>query len=102
MDDALGFDTSSDEEHVFTLLAECDQQLGREWLSRCELMVDAYALGAAAGRAEFVVCEIAATLLVPDASAGDLLTEARLLLSLPALVGAVETGRLRLRTPAGS
>ncbi len=96
MDDALGFDTSSDEEHVFTLLAECDQQLGREWLSRCELMVRAYCLGAAAGRAEFVVCEIAATLLVPDTTAGDLLAEARLLLSLPALAGAVESGRLRL------
>lgn len=96
MDDALGFDTSSDEEHVFTLLAECDQQLGREWLSRCELMVWAYCLGAAAGRAEFVGCEIAATLLVPDTTAGDLLAEARLLLSLPALAGAVESGRLRL------
>ena len=96
MDDALGFDTSSAEEHAFTLLSECDQQLGREWLSRCELMVDAYSLGAAAGRAEFVVCEIAATLLVPDTTAGDLLAEARLLLSLPALARAVETGRLRL------
>ena len=96
MDDAAGFDTSSPEEHVFTLLGECDQQLTLDWLQRCELIVMAYALGAAAGRAEFVVCEVAATLLIPDTTAGELLAEARLLLSLPALVGAVEAGRLRL------
>ena len=81
---------------MLTLLSECDLQLTLDWLERCELIVKAYGLGAAAGRAEFVVCEIAATLLVPDTAAGELLGEARLLLSLPALVGAVEAGRLRL------
>lgn len=94
--DALGFDTSSVEENVWTLAAECDQLLARDWVERAELVVRGYALAAAAGRAEFVVCEIACSFLVSELTAADLLAEARLLIGLPALRQAVTDGRVRL------
>ena len=56
--DAMPFDTSCEEEQLWTAAIEADQQIGREWLRRAELIARAHAVGAAAGRSEFVVCEV--------------------------------------------
>lgn len=92
----MPFDTTNPEEHVWTLATEADEQQARVWLSRCELIVRGYALAAAAGRAEFVTCEMAATFHLDERTASGQLVEARQLLELPALIEAVQDGRLRL------
>ena len=94
--DAMPFDTSCEEEQLWTAAVEADQQLGREWLRRAELIARAHAIGAAAGRAEFVVCELAAACCVDERTADVLLHEALELVCLPALVEAVDAGLLRL------
>lgn len=94
--DAMGFDTSCEEEQLWTAAIEADQQIGREWLRRAELIARAHAVGAAAGRSEFVVCEVAAACCVDERTADVLLHEALELLGLPALVEAVDAGLLRL------
>jgi len=96
MDDPMPFDTENPEEHVWTLATEADEQQARVWLSRCELIVRGYALAATAGRAEFVTCEMAATFHLDERTASSQLVEARQLLELPALIEAVDHGRLRL------
>lgn len=94
--DAMPFDTSCEEEQLWTAAIEADQQIGREWLRRAELIARAHAVGAAAGRSEFVVCEVAAACCVDERTADVLLHEALELLGLPALVDAVDAGLLRL------
>jgi len=94
--DAMPFDTSCEEEQLWTAAIEADQQIGREWLRRAELIARAHAVGAAAGRSEFVVCEVAAACCVDERTADVLLHEALELLGLPALVEAVDAGLLRL------
>jgi len=94
--DAMPFDTSCEEEQLWTVAVEADQQLGREWLRRAERVARAHAVAAAAGRAEFVVCEAAAAFCVDERTADLLLHEALELLALPALVEAVDAGLLRL------
>ena len=94
--DAMPFDTSCEEEQLWTAAIEADQQIGREWLRRAELIARAHAVGAAAGRSEFVVCEVAAACCVDERTADVLLHEALELLGLPALVEAVDATSITL------
>lgn len=94
--DAMPFDTSGEEEQLWTAAVEIDEQAGREWLRRAELVARAHVLASAAGRGEFVVCEVAAAFRIDERSASTVLLEALELVALPALVGAVDAGRVRL------
>ena len=58
------------------------------------LIARGYALAASAGRSEFVVCELAATLRIGEVAAGSLLAQALQLIDSPVLVDAVHAGRV--------
>jgi len=77
-------------------VVEADLLLAQDYLARARGIARAYAAGRAAGRAEFVSCEVAAALCIDDRSAQDLIAEARMLTELPGLAEAIAQGRLRL------
>ena len=95
MDPLLGLETSGAEEACWLAVAEADRESAVLWLRRAEAIAAGYAL-AAAGRAEFAVCEVSCALQVDQLRAQRWLQEALLLVQLPQVVDAVEAGTLRL------
>lgn len=77
-------------------IVEGDRLLALDYLQRARALAAAWGCGQAAGRAEFVSCELAAALSIDDRTAQNLVAEARMLTELPALAEAMEGGRLRL------
>lgn len=77
-------------------VAEGDRLMAADYLQRARGIAAAWACARAAGREEFVSCEVAAVLCVDDRTGQLLIAEARLLSELPALAEALEDGRLRL------
>lgn len=97
MDPLLPLETSGPEQAWWLAATEADQEASLLWVRRAEAIAAAYALAAAAGRAEFAVCEVACVLQVDQLTAGRVLHEALLLQALPQVAEAVEAGGLRER-----
>jgi hypothetical protein len=96
MDPLLALETSGAEEACWLAVVEADREAAVRWVRRAEAITAGYAVAAAAGRAEFVVCEAACALQVDQLTAERALREALLLARLPQVVDAVEGGALRL------
>jgi hypothetical protein len=96
MDPLLALETSSAEGACWLVVVEADREAAVGWVRRAEAIAAGYALAAGAGRAEFVVCEVACALQVDQLTAERVLREALLLAQLPQVVDAVEAGALRL------
>jgi hypothetical protein len=77
-------------------VVESDRLMALEFVRRAQSLRAVAAAGRAAGRREFVPCEVAAALCVDERSAQAMLAEAELLHELPAIPEAIEDGLLRL------
>jgi hypothetical protein len=77
-------------------VVESDLLLTQDYLQRARGVASVWAAARAAGREEFVSCELAAALCIDDLSAQALVAEARLLAELPPLAECMERGQLRL------
>ncbi len=77
-------------------VVEGDRLMVTDYLQRCRGIAAAWSCARAAGREEFVSCEVAAALCIDDRSAQLLVAEARLLAELPSLAAAMRDGQVRL------
>jgi hypothetical protein len=77
-------------------VVESDLLLTQDYLHRAQGIAKVWACARAAGRQEFVSCELAAALSIDDLSAQAMIAEARLLMELPPLMESMEQGRVRL------
>ncbi|MDT7547455.1 MAG: hypothetical protein QOE99_3565 [Actinomycetota bacterium] len=84
------------ESRTWDEVVESDLLLTQDYLHRARGIAGVWAAAHAAGREEFVSCELAAALSIDDLSAQALVAEARLLAELPPLAESMERGQLRL------
>jgi hypothetical protein len=77
-------------------VVESDRLMTLDYVRRAQSLCAVLAAGRAAGRREFVSCEVAAALCVDERTADALLAEAELLQELPPIGEAMQDGRLRL------
>jgi hypothetical protein len=96
VDPLLPLETSGPEHACWLAAVEADRGVAREWLRRAEAIAAGYAQAAAAGRAEFAVCDVSCALQVDQLTASRVLAEALQLSALPQIAEAVEAGGLRL------
>lgn len=84
------------ESRAWDRVTESDLLMTQDFLHRAQGIASALASARAAGRHEFVVCEVAAALCVSELSAQAIVAQAELLTELPPLADAMENGTLRL------
>jgi hypothetical protein len=84
------------ESRQWNAVLEGDRLMATDYLQRARGIAAAWSAARAAGREEFVSCEVAAALCVDERTAQLLVAEARLLTELPSLGDAMADGRLRL------
>lgn len=84
------------ESRAWDAVVESDLLLAQDYLHRARGIATVWAAARAAGREEFVSCEVAAALSIDDLSAQALVAESRLLAELPPIAEAMERGIVRL------